>query len=168
MRSNIEIKARVHDMARLHERAAAISDTPPVLIEQEDIFFNVPAGRLKLRIFPASRGELIYYDRGDRHGPKQSSYVISPTDDPASLQAALMAALGVYGIVRKRRTLYMHGVTRIHLDEVEGLGQFMELEYVVPEGADAAEDNETVREIMRLLDIVEEDLIAGAYVDLGK
>ena len=73
MATNIEIKAYVRDLPRLKTKVAAISDTAGQLIPQEDIFFNSPQGRLKLRILAPDHGELIYYERPDSTGPKQSA-----------------------------------------------------------------------------------------------
>src|SRR5512142_476584 len=118
MPANIEIKARARDVADLSRRAAALSDTPLQLIPQEDTFFNVPHGRLKLRQLAPDRGQLIYYERNDTAGPKRSNYYIAETSDPAALKTALAAALGLRGVVRKTRSLYMVGQTRVHVDEV--------------------------------------------------
>src|SRR5512143_696635 len=118
MPANIEIKARLRDSADLSRRAAALSDTPEQVIPQEDTFFNVPRGRLKLRQLGPGHGQLIYYERQDTSGPKRSNYLIAETADPAALKATLTAALGIRGVIRKRRSLYMVGQTRIHVDEV--------------------------------------------------
>ncbi|MEJ2144810.1 MAG: class IV adenylate cyclase, partial [Acidobacteriota bacterium] len=75
-------------------------------------------------------------------------------------------ALGVIGRVRKRRRLYLAGNTRIHLDEVEGLGSFLELEVVLSGSQTVAEGEAVAQSLMRELGIPESDLIQGAYVDL--
>jgi len=128
---NIEIKAVVADLPALRKRVERLSGTPGEGIYQEDTFFVVPHGRLKLRIFSPDHGELIYYERSDERDLKPSHYLISRTSDPASLLDLLAASLGIAGHVRKRRTLYMIGNTRVHLDEVEHLGTYMELEVVL-------------------------------------
>ena len=166
MPANIEIKARVRDPASLGQRAEGLSDTPVEIIPQEDTFFNTPRGRLKLRQLSPGRGQLVYYERGDTAGPKRSNYLIVETSDPSALKAALTAALGVRGVVRKRRSLYLVGQTRIHLDEVEGLGQFMELEVVLrPEQSDA-EGQAIAADLMAKLGVAQADLLEGAYMDL--
>lgn len=166
MNSNVEIKARVRDAARLRHLAESITDQPECVLHQEDTFFRVPKGRLKLRVLALNVGELIYYERPDQQGPKQCLYRIYRTIDPEGLKATLAASLGVLGIVRKRRTLFMSGQTRIHLDEVEGLGDFMELEFVLRPGQDPQEGQRTCRELMRKLEIRDEDLQDAAYIDL--
>jgi predicted adenylyl cyclase CyaB len=166
MPANIEIKARVPDPTALQQRAAALSDTPLELIPQEDTFFNVPHGRLKLRQLAPNRAQLVYYERPDREGPKHSNYFIFETDSPEALKQVLGLALGVRGVVRKVRRLYLVGQTRIHLDDVEGLGTFMELEVVLrPDQTD--EDGQAVaRALMEQLGIQEPDLLEGAYMDM--
>ena len=166
MPTNIEIKARVSDMVGLQARAEAISDTPVRVIPQEDTFFHTPNGRLKLRQLQPDQAQLVYYERPDQDGPKRSNYHIFETNDPQGLKTALRMALGVRGVVRKTRYLYLAGQTRIHLDDVEGLGQFMELEVVLREGQSDAEGQAVAEDLMARLGIHKEDLLEGAYMDL--
>ncbi len=166
MATNIEIKARVADPELLRERVEALSDTAGELIIQEDTFFNVPSGRLKLRLLAADQGQLIYYQRSDRAGPKRSDYLLANTREPQTLKAALSAALGVRGQVNKERWLYWIGQTRVHLDQVEGLGAFMELEVVLQSGDDPVQGQAIAQSIMDDLDLRQSDLIEGAYIDL--
>src|SRR6185503_8914246 len=114
-------------------RAETLSDTPVEIIPQEDTFFHTPQGRLKLRLLSPKKGQLIYYTRPDQGGPKRSDYHISLTADPENLKRVLELAYGIRGIVKKKRYLYLVGQTRVHLDDVEGLGRFMELEVVMGE-----------------------------------
>src|SRR5260221_4636980 len=128
MARNIESKARIESVDSLLRLVRAIADGGPTEIFQDDTFFRCPNGRLKLRAFSETSGELIFYQRPDSAGPKESFYVISATASPDSLREALSLAYGQAGRVRKQRTLFMAGRTRIHLDRVEGLGDFLELE----------------------------------------
>src|SRR5579884_4037953 len=128
MARNIEIKARIPSVAALEPVAAAIANEGPVELTQDDTFFSCPSGRLKLRAFSSTEGELIFYRRNDERGPKESYYVRSTTTEPDTLREVLTLSYGEVGRVRKRRTLYLAGRTRIHLDQVEGLGDFLELE----------------------------------------
>ena len=166
MPANIEIKARVADLAALRQRAEALSDTPVQVIPQEDTFFHTPRGRLKLRLLQPDQAQLVYYERPDQDGPKRSNYHIYETKDPQGLKTALQMALGVRGVVRKTRYLYLAGQTRIHLDDVEGLGQFMELEVVLREGQGDAEGQAIAEALMVRLGVRPEDLLEGAYMDL--
>ena len=165
-RRNVEIKARVADLAAVEARAAAIADQGPFDIAQDDTFFGCPRGRLKLRELAPDRGELIHYERPDQGGPKLSNFVIAPTSDPAALRDALTRALGTAGRVVKKRRLYLAGNTRIHLDRVAGLGDFLELEVVLDASQSVAEGEAEARRIMAALGVVESDLVSGAYVDL--
>ncbi|XP_064559200.1 uncharacterized protein LOC135442854 [Zonotrichia leucophrys gambelii] len=133
---------------------------------QTDTFFRVPRGRLKLRRTQDGRGELIFYERPDSAGPKLSKFSITPTADPEGLQAVLSQSLGVLGTVRKERLLFLLGQTRLHLDRVQGLGDFLELEVVLrPEQSE--EDRQRVAlELLQEFGIGEQDLISGAYLDL--
>ena len=168
MASNIEIKARVRDFAEIQRRAEKLSDTPVQVIPQEDTFFQTPQGRLKLRVLAADRGQLIYYTRPDQEGPKRSDYHIYYTSDPQNLKRVLELAYGMRGVVRKTRYLYLVGQTRVHLDEVEGLGQFMELEVVMQAGQSDAQGQEIAEALMASLGVERGDLLDGAYMDLIK
>jgi len=163
---NIEIKARVEDFETLKARAESLSDQPVSIIPQEDTFFKTEKGRLKLRMQAPDLGYLIYYERRDQDGPKRSDYFLAKTDEPENLKTTLLLALGVRGVVRKTRYLYMVGQTRIHLDEVEGLGHFIELEVVMREGQNDAEGQAIAEDLMRRLGVRKEALIEGAYMDL--
>lgn len=166
MPTNIEIKARVQNFAEIRSRAERLSDTPVQVIPQEDTFFYTPRGRLKLRQLAPDRGQLVYYERVDQSGPKRSDYSIFETHDPAGLKATLSMALGVRGVVRKTRYLYLVGQTRVHLDEVENLGQFMELEVVLQPGQTEWEGQAIAEDLMGKLGVQPADLIEGAYMDL--
>ena len=166
MPRNVEIKARVHDAAQLRARAQSIADSGPIEIQQDDTFFACPNGRLKLRIFSESQGELIFYRRDNSPNPKESQYVITPTATPHQLRETLVLALGERGRIRKQRTLFLVGQTRIHLDNVEGLGRFLELEVVLADGETVAQGVAIAHRIMQQLGVSEKDLIDRAYVDL--
>lgn len=166
MPANIEIKARVRNFEEIHSRAEKLSDAPVQVIPQEDIFFNVEQGRLKLRILAPDQAQLIFYNRPDQEGPKRSEYHITRSADPQNLKRVLELAYGIRGIVRKTRYLHLVGQTRIHLDDVEGLGKFMELEVVLEEGQSDAEGQKIAEELMSALGVQRGDLIDGAYLDL--
>jgi predicted adenylyl cyclase CyaB len=166
MPANIEIKARVRNRAALREAASRLSDTPAEAIPQVDTFFMVPRGRLKLRELASDRGQLIYYERSDQEGPKRSDYQIYNTEDPASLKEVLALAYGTRGVVKKVRWLYMIGQTRLHLDEVEGLGSFMELEVILQPGQSDAEGRGIAERLLEELGIPRGDLLESAYMDM--
>ncbi len=166
MAQNVEIKARVVDPVAFREAVAKLTSSPGQIIHQTDTFFTVPQGRLKLRDFGDGHGELIRYQRPNASGPKISDYSISRTEDPDGLGKLLAAALPVLGVVIKERTLFLAGRTRIHFDDVQGLGWFMELEVVLADG-DSPEEGETeAHRLMNALGINQDDLVQGAYLDL--
>jgi predicted adenylyl cyclase CyaB len=121
---------------------------------------------LKLRAFSPASGELIFYRRNDLAGPKESFYLISPTTSPDILRESLSLAYGQAGRVRKKRTLFLVGRTRIHLDRVEVLGDFLELEVVLKDGEGAERGEVIAEDLMEKLGILPDQLIEGAYVDL--
>ncbi|MDD8030205.1 MAG: class IV adenylate cyclase [Acidobacteriota bacterium] len=164
--NNVEIKARVRDLDAFAARLKALRPSKPRVLVQEDVFFKIPKGRLKLRILGPRTGELIYYERPDAAGPKLSSFEIARTSDPAGLRAVLAAAFGVRGVVRKIRLAARAGQTRIHLDAVSGLGLFAELEVVLRRGQAAADGAAVARALMKKLKIRPADLVSGAYLDL--
>lgn len=166
MPRNIEIKARVDDLDTLQQRAAELADQGPEAIFQDDTFFSCPTGRLKLRDFGNGRGELIFYQRADESGPKPSYYRIAPTDQPEALRDVLLEAWGSPGRVIKQRTLYRVGRTRIHLDQVRGLGNFMELEVVLTPDEAAETGLAEAHRLMQELGIDHDHLVEGAYIDL--
>jgi predicted adenylyl cyclase CyaB len=166
MARNIEIKARIESIEALALRAAALADDGPIEIMQDDTFFRCDAGRLKLRALGDGSGELIFYRRADEHGPKESFYVRSPTAAPDDLRQALGLAYGEVGRVRKHRTLFLIGRTRIHLDLVQGLGSFLELEVVLAEDEPAEMGVHEAHTLMNRLGVDPGDLIDQAYVDL--
>ena len=166
MGRNIEIKARAADFAEQREKAGALAGSPPELITQEDTFFRSKRGRLKLRRFDGERGELIYYERANARGPSESRYMILPTREAGILRDALSQALGVSGVVRKRREVYHVAGTRVHLDTVEGLGEFIELEAVLGPEESQEDGRARVHELASALGISDGDLIDRAYIDL--
>jgi adenylate cyclase class IV len=164
---NVEIKARIESVEALAPRVAAIAvGGGRVDLRQDDTFFACPRGRLKLRALSPREGELIFYDRADRSGPRESSYVVAPTPAPDAVREALSRAWGQTGRVRKTRALYRVGRTRVHLDRVEGLGDFLELEVVLDEGEGAERGIAEAEALMAALGIAAADLVAEAYVDL--
>ena len=167
MARNIEIKARIASVEAVLARATSIADGAPVVIDQDDTFFAVAHGRLKLRRFADGSAELIQYHRDDSADAKASDYVRVPVADADALAEALTRACGTRGRVRKRRLLLMAGQTRMHLDRVDGLGDFLELEVVLRDGQRDADGTAIAERLMTALAIAPEDRLAGAYLDLA-
>lgn len=166
MPRNIEIKARIPSIDTLAEALRLLPHQGPVEIFQDDTFFRCDAGRLKLRAFSDTEGELIFYRRDNQQGPKESFYVRAPTRDPSALRQALGLAHGETGRVIKQRTLYLLGRTRVHLDRVQGLGEFLELEVVMQDDEPLDAGIEEAHRWMAQLGVGPGQLVEDAYVDL--
>jgi adenylate cyclase class IV len=166
MPRNIEIKLRVPSVAEVLPRARALADGEPTLIEQDDTFFAVRHGRLKLRQFGDGSAELIHYWRADSTEARPSDYRRVQVTDAPALREALTRACGSIGRVRKRRWLLLHGATRIHLDQVHGLGDFVELEVVLRDGQSDGAGAAIAEDLVVRLGLAGAQRLGGAYVDL--
>jgi adenylate cyclase class IV len=163
---NVEIKARVQDLSEIRTNVAALASGPGEIINQTDTFFVVPQGRLKVRAFPDGSGELISYQRSNKPGPRESVYTRVPCQDAPALVGALSSVLVVRGVVVKRREVFLVGRTRVHLDQVERLGCFVELEVVLSQGERVEEGQREAQALLQSLEIPSAALVAEAYVDL--
>ena len=167
---NVELKARDPDPARTLERALALGADDKGEIQQRDTYFAGSRGRLKLREQQAGGSplwdELIEYSRADATDARTSTYRRVPVADAASLRDALDAAYGTLVTVAKRRRLLLWQGVRIHIDEVEGLGSYVEFEGVAEAGSDLSGEHEKVERLRSELGIQDRDLIAGSYSDL--
>jgi predicted adenylyl cyclase CyaB len=163
---NVEIKARVADMAATRRLVAASADGPPESLDQTDTFFRVARGRLKLREISGAAAELIYYERPDTPEPAVSAYLTAGVRDAAALRTLLTSALGQRGEITKRRLVYRIGRTRLHLDEVAGLGAFLELEVELAPGEPVESGVAEAQRLMSRLGVGDDALVAEAYVDL--
>ncbi|MEM9057275.1 MAG: class IV adenylate cyclase [Pseudomonadota bacterium] len=166
MPSNVEVKARVADAAAFSQTAERLARDGPETLHQHDRFYAVAQGRFKLRSFADGAAELIFYDRADAEGPKLSSYSRVAVPDPEAMHAMLKAALGCLGEVRKRRRVWHVGRTRVHLDEVEGLGTYMELEVMRADGEAPADGAAEAAALLAALGIDAGARVSGAYLDL--
>lgn len=172
-RRNIEIKARCENLDAVEEAARAAGARLAARLRQEDLYFRVPEGRLKLRSIEeegaehGARSELIFYRRGDTPGPRASNYAIHEvTEDVDGLRRLLAESLGVVARVRKARTVYVSGPSRLHLDRVEGLGAFVEIERVMAAGDEDAAAHAEVERLAAALGIDPERLVPISYADL--
>ena len=166
MARNVEIKARIENVGLIVPKVASFATSGPIEIAQDDTFFNCVTGRLKLRAFSNDAGELIFYRRANQAGPKESFFIRSPTSSPETLRESLSLAYGQVGRIRKYRTLFLVGRTRVHLDRVEDLGHFLELEVMLEDGESTEVGVREARELMDRLGIQPAQLIEGAYLDL--
>jgi len=164
---NLEVKARCPDLEAARARAERLGARAAGAFRQRDTFFAAPLGRLKLRVVDDGGAELIAYRRADASRAHASEYLIYRSGDAPALHATLAHALGAAGVVEKRRCLYLYGHTRIHLDEVCGLGTFVELETVL-DGQPEAEARAELESVVAALGLRTGDFVAGAYVDLPR
>jgi homotetrameric cytidine deaminase len=169
-RRNVEVKARDADPAATLERALALGATDEGVLAQRDTYFGRAKGRLKLREQEGgteSGARLIAYVRMDGDGfeeARTSNYRLAEVDDPAALADALDAALGTLVVVDKRRRLLLYENVRIHIDDVSGLGSFVELEGVADPDSDLSREHELVARLREELALGEP--VAGSYSDL--
>lgn len=162
---NIEIKTALPDPAVLESRVRAAGAVFQWAHGQRDVFFRVPTGYLKLRTSQGGAGELIAYDRAAGTDPRPSDYDIAPVAEPAALEAVLTRSLGMRGAVEKVRRLYLWRHTRIHLDEVTGLGSFLELETVV-RGISREDAEAEARELIAILGLDPARFLDRPYLEM--
>jgi predicted adenylyl cyclase CyaB len=161
---NLELKTRLDDPQAALRRARELGAELWGDLRQTDTYFNVPKGRLKLRETAGLQAELIAYERGEEAADRASDYEIARTPDPAPLLDVLTRALGVIAVVRKRRTLVTLDTARIHIDNVEKLGSFLEIEVAV--GEDEAAARARFDSLLVGLGYTPEDGIRASYLDL--
>lgn len=164
-RRNVECKALDPDPDRSLEVCQQIGAADHGEIWQQDTYFNVANGGLKLREERPGRPHLIQFERANEPQQRESRYRIIEVEDGPMLSAALAAAIGVRVVVAKRRRLFLWRDVRIHLDNVERLGRFIELEAVAPPDSDLAREHQLIAELRDALAIADERLVAVGYAE---
>jgi adenylate cyclase class IV len=162
---NLEAKFRLDDLALAEERARKIGYTRRMILNQRDTFFVVPKGKLKLRE-ENGPAKLILYAREESGPLKLSSYDLVTVAEPEATRAMLSAALGVLAVVAKERILLKGDNIRLHLDRVEELGTFGEIEAVIAVGDDPENSRGAVDELLRALEVDPRGLIDVSYFEL--
>lgn len=165
MPKNLEIKTPFPDLDRGHAISRALGARDGGVLNQCDTYFNSTQGRVKLREIEGSHAELIFYQRLEATGERECNYQIFRTADPAQLLAVIGPAMGVRTIVRKSRYLYLYENARIHLDAVEGLGNFLEFEVVVDERG-MVQAQELLNRLIAAFELDRAEFIQGSYVDM--
>ena len=163
---NIEIKARINEAAGIRNLLLENNAKFIGIDHQQDTYFNVKRGRLKLREGNIENS-LIYYERADLDGPKNSHFQLLKVTDSKQLKDVLEKSIGIKVIVRKKREIYFIGNIKFHIDDVPGLGSFIEIE--------ASNLNDDISEealleqcefyIMKF-EIKPEDMVSNSYSDL--
>lgn len=164
---NVEIKTRCRDLDEIRSILQELNAQHVGIDHQVDTYFKVPSGRLKLREGTIERA-LIFYKRPDQSGPKRSDVLLYPTGkETDSLKQILTRVHGVLIVVDKQRDIWFVENVKVHLDEVAGLGQFLEIEAIDDDGS-IGED--TLRDqctrLMQRFHVRQEDLIDRSYSDL--
>jgi predicted adenylyl cyclase CyaB len=163
MPTNLELKSRYPSPQKAHAVARAFGAAHRGTLIQEDTYFRVPRGRLKLREAEGETAELIYYERAEETTERWSSFTRVPVTEAAGLRRVLAEAFGVLVVVRKRRDLYLFRDARIHIDDVEGLGTFLEFEVT---GGETPATVATMRELRRAFGIGDDSVIKVSYSDM--
>jgi len=163
---NVELKARDPDPRRSLAACEALGAKPQGVLLQRDTYFYAPGGRLKLREEEGAVPHLIAYERPDLEGQRESRYRIVAVEQAEELKAALRSVLGVKVVVTKERRLFLWEEVRIHLDHVDGLGEFIEFEAVAPAESDLSYEEVQVAALRKLFEVDEADVIGGSYCDL--
>lgn len=166
MHLNIEIKAKCSDPQRVREILESQGAEYKGLDHQIDTYFRVPKGRLKLREGNIENA-LIFYERDNQDGPKDSKVILYSSSPGSSLKETLLGACGALVVVDKQRHIYFIDNVKFHVDLVEGLGSFCEIEAIDKTG-DIGRDRllQQCQDYMKLLGIPETDLISCSYSDL--
>ena len=162
---NVELKARDPDPGRSLDVCRALGAEEHGELWQRDTYFTVPVGRLKLREQRPGAAHLIQYNRDDSLEQRESRYRVASVAEPDTMVAVLGTALGVRVVVTKRRRLFLCGPVRVHLDEVKGLGCFLEFEAVAPAGSDLTNERQLVAELRDAFGVSDDRLIATGYAD---
>ncbi|HYE55504.1 MAG TPA: class IV adenylate cyclase [Chitinophagaceae bacterium] len=163
---NIEIKARTTRADAIRQYLISKGAEFRGKDHQSDTYFNVPNGRLKLREGNIENN-LIYYHRPETAGLKQSDVELVGTPEPAALKTVLTQALGVKAVVRKQREIYYIGNVKFHIDTLEGLGSFVEIEACSDNTSLSKEDlQDQCRMYMDAFGVEEKDLVNKSYSDM--
>jgi adenylate cyclase, class 2 len=167
---NIELKAWCTDLDGAQRTARELGAELHAAERQEDTYFHVPRGRLKLRRrwiddreLPS---ELIWYERPDTREPRGSDYSLAVVERGAELRALLGSALGVRAVVEKLRTVYLLDNVRIHLDQVAGLGTFLEFEAIVDGTCDDAAASAKLKRLRTAFGVALQQVVARSYGDI--
>lgn len=161
---NVEFKAELRDLTLARAICAALGASKILDFDQTDTYFRVPSGRLKRRETPGEPIEYIFYERANRASPKLSHFMIY-SEEQARERFGL-APLPIWVTVRKHRELWMLGNVRIHLDEVEGLGTFLEFEALVSRDINMSRCHETLASLRSSFSPVLGEPIDCSYSDM--
>ena len=161
----IEIKAKCNDSQKVREILKSKNADFKGVDHQVDTYFKVNKGRLKLREGNIENS-LIYYEREDKEGPKQSNVILFKSDSDSSLKEILIKSLGELVVIDKKREIYFIDNIKFHIDSVKGLGSFVEIEAIDTGGISKDKLLKQCNEYLKLLSINTEDLLSNSYSDM--
>ncbi|RPI05378.1 MAG: CYTH domain-containing protein [Ignavibacteriae bacterium] len=164
MPQNLELKARVSSLSEALHIAHRLHAREKGTLQQRDIYYQVPRGRLKLRILNKRSAEMIYYTRPDKRGGRYSQYLVVPVKNAALTNVLCSSAFGQKVIVTKKRRLLIYKNSRIHLDQVRGLGIFIEFEVLVKNGKQQAQ--KLLKKLCKEFAIIQTGIIGDSYSDM--
>jgi predicted adenylyl cyclase CyaB len=164
MPRNLELKARIRSTPAALAAARKLGARDAGTLKQTDVYYRVPAGRLKLRSFGTGRAELIAYERPDARGGRYSQYLVLPVADPKFTRMLFRRMFGIQVTVKKVRRLFLYRNARIHLDSVQGLGSFIEFEVMVTKGP--AQARRLFETLVAAFGLKRNETIAGSYSDM--
>ncbi len=163
---NIEIKARTKNPEKVRTILQNLKADFKGLDHQVDTYFNVRNGRLKLREGNIENN-LIYYERNNQAGPKESHYSLYQSGPGSPLKSILKDSLGIMKVVDKKRGIYFIDNIKFHIDNVKDLGSFIEIEVIDRSGKRNKEKlMEQCRYYLNLFEIEENDFVSGSYSDM--
>lgn len=163
---NVEIKAKCSNPEQIHEILMANGAQHKGEDHQIDTYFNINVGRLKLREGNIENN-LIFYKRTDQADAKTSNFELYKPNNSSSLKNILTDSLGIKVVVDKRRNIYFIDHVKFHIDRVDQLGSFIEIEVTDMKGNREAEEmRNTCNQYIEILKIAKEDLISLSYSDM--
>lgn len=165
--TNLEVKARARDPDTIRRRVRDLGAELRGTERQVDRYFNVAAGRLKLRESSFDGAHLIVYLRDDRAAARPSTFHRLPVDEPDALADTLSRMLGVGPRVEKTREVWWWKDVRIHIDEIDGQGSYLELEARLEAIGDYEEAARRVERLLEVARVAPGDLRDGSYGDAG-
>lgn len=166
MAENIEFKAKIDDYRSVYQSVCQLTKTTPTILMQEDIFYRIRFGRLKLRSICNKKYELIFYRRPDKTGPKCSKYIRIRLNNKSFVDSILAKIFGRLVVIKKQRDLFLRNNVRFHLDSVDGLGSFLEIEYILSPSESYEIALDFVNQLIYKLQIPKKALIDCSYAEL--
>ena len=163
---NVELKARLPDLAQARAVARRLATRPAQELSQRDTYFHCDTGRFKLRQIDGEQAQLIWYQRASQQQATSSHYMLVEIPRPEGMMKLLAATLGIRAVVEKQREVYFYQNVRIHLDQVQLLGTFLEFEAVLEHADQIPQGHQQLDFLRRQFSIEDKDLLEGSYGEM--